>query len=615
MRKCANAVGCGDGEVAMPMQAHILDGWRLSFEDGKEGAEFAQKLLICSLQSGSLEDHQEARLILASAQIRCGEFDAARSSLEALVEEFVALEDAQRLVMTQALLANCFHTQGHREAAWSTFRQIVPEQIEALEPFAQFVYFNAKALIYTFDPELLADALSAHVRLIAIARQLGMSWLVIRAIGYIALYQSLVGLSEDVVTLMAEVQAIRRPLTVNRPLHLCVCANSFIQAHLELGLAYDLSDDLTAFGDWLDDDLTALDRWSAGRYMLSVTLLLLRGDRIDEATDWLTRAQEKLSDVPPHFVGLSLDWARGLLLKAVGDPTGAESIWFQALSGPQRAHHHAYFLTELLANALAGQGRHDEANRWYGQHIEFAKRRTRLAAKVNFAVAQGRQELRRLEREKQLASLKHQMSERARQDLQAVNEQLRVRIAEVELLQAQLREQSVRDVLTGLHNRRHLHEVLPQQMARARRSGEPLVVAIIDLDHFKRVNDTWGHPMGDAVLRETGTFLSSRLRASDIACRFGGEEFCILFSGATEGQAVQRLQDLLEDYRALTVQCGSHTISHRTFSCGVVELGDEMELEQLLSCADQALYRAKNGGRNAVVAYQSSVCSAPSAAG
>jgi diguanylate cyclase (GGDEF)-like protein len=126
----------------------------------------------------------------------------------------------------------------------------------------------------------------------------------------------------------------------------------------------------------------------------------------------------------------------------------------------------------------------------------------------------------------------------------------------------------------------------------------PLAAALVDLDHFKQVNDRHGHDAGDRVLRAFAELARSVTRAEDIVCRYGGEEFVLLFPGADAAQAAARLHDLLQRFRALPFEDGSGADFSCSFSAGVAGwLGGEDDLAALLARADVALYAAKQGGR------------------
>jgi len=158
------------------------------------------------------------------------------------------------------------------------------------------------------------------------------------------------------------------------------------------------------------------------------------------------------------------------------------------------------------------------------------------------------------------------------------------------------------DVLTGLANRRVLFERLDSELARSRRHGTPLSLVLIDLDHFKRINDTYGHAAGDTVLRNVGAMLAASVRAVDIAGRYGGEELCILLPQTALQGALSFAESIRATLAALTHDVGGAAIT-ATASLGVAstETGD-CEAGELFSKADGALYAAKHGGRNRVVA-------------
>ena len=170
-------------------------------------------------------------------------------------------------------------------------------------------------------------------------------------------------------------------------------------------------------------------------------------------------------------------------------------------------------------------------------------------------------------------------------------------------LQAALQEQAIRDPLTGLFNRRYLDETLPRELSRCLRNGEPLVVAMLDLDHFKRFNDAYGHEAGDIVLRAVGDLLGKTLRASDLACRYGGEELTLILHGSTLEDAKLRLDSLRRAVRQTRIVYRGSELPAITVSIGMTAVeATETDAMALLNRADAALYQAKAQGRNRVVA-------------
>ncbi len=183
----------------------------------------------------------------------------------------------------------------------------------------------------------------------------------------------------------------------------------------------------------------------------------------------------------------------------------------------------------------------------------------------------------------------------------AFSEAIKLALSNIRLQEA-LREQAIRDPLTSLFNRRYLDETLPRELDRARRLREPLAVAMLDLDHFKRFNDTFGHEAGDAVLRALGTLLGRTLRSSDLACRYGGEEFTLILPGSSLSDARARLDGLRESVTQLRVPYQGADLPPITVSIGVTAArAQETDAAAVLARADAALYQAKDGGRNQVI--------------
>jgi diguanylate cyclase (GGDEF)-like protein len=169
-------------------------------------------------------------------------------------------------------------------------------------------------------------------------------------------------------------------------------------------------------------------------------------------------------------------------------------------------------------------------------------------------------------------------------------------------LSEKLRNQSIRDPLTGLFNRRYMEESLERELRRAVRNNEVVAVLMLDIDHFKQFNDTFGHQAGDSLLRAFGNFLKQRTRGQDVACRFGGEEFVVILAGASLDAARVRAEVLREELKQLTVQHVGQVLGAVTISIGVSTYPQTAATtEELLHAADQALYRAKNEGRDKVV--------------
>jgi diguanylate cyclase (GGDEF)-like protein len=166
-----------------------------------------------------------------------------------------------------------------------------------------------------------------------------------------------------------------------------------------------------------------------------------------------------------------------------------------------------------------------------------------------------------------------------------------------------LRAQAARDPLTGVHNRGFFDEVVLVQLAAARRAGVPVAVLIVDIDHFKRVNDTHGHSEGDRALRIIAQALSGAARASDIVCRYGGDEFCLILPGTPLEAATQLAARIREEVPAAGVRAGVCGGTRITVTIGLAACpADGAEIDALMRAADRRLYRGKETGRDRVIA-------------
>ena len=169
-------------------------------------------------------------------------------------------------------------------------------------------------------------------------------------------------------------------------------------------------------------------------------------------------------------------------------------------------------------------------------------------------------------------------------------------------LRETLRNQSIRDPLTGLFNRRYMDETLERELQRAARTQVPLGVIMMDIDHFKKYNDMYGHDAGDAVLREVGALLQNHIRGSDIACRYGGEEFILILPETPLEVIEERAETLHSKVKQISVHHQGQLLGSISLSLGVAHFPEhETTTDGLLRVADQALYQAKQRGRDQVV--------------
>jgi diguanylate cyclase (GGDEF)-like protein len=186
----------------------------------------------------------------------------------------------------------------------------------------------------------------------------------------------------------------------------------------------------------------------------------------------------------------------------------------------------------------------------------------------------------------------------------AVAERISLAVANLKL-RAVLRDQSIQDPLTGLFNRRYLEQSLDREVHRAARSSRSISLAMLDIDHFKHFNDTFGHQAGDLLLREVAAVLKARVRGGDLACRFGGEEFALVLAETDTDGARACIEKIRDAVKHLALQFRGQSLGAVTVSAGIAAFPAQSEnSEGLIHMADVALYRAKKEGRDRVVVSQ-----------
>ena len=191
--------------------------------------------------------------------------------------------------------------------------------------------------------------------------------------------------------------------------------------------------------------------------------------------------------------------------------------------------------------------------------------------------------------------------ERNKEILDAIADRLGVAISNLQLRE-KLKQESIRDPLTNLFNRRFFDETSELEIRRSKRSGDPISIVLLDADHFKKFNDTYGHEAGDVVLQEIAEILHENCRSQDIPCRYGGEEFALVFVGLDKKAAMVKAEEVRKSVEKRKILYGGKALPKLTISCGVAAIpSDGNDLAACLRAADTALYQAKESGRNQVI--------------
>jgi len=191
----------------------------------------------------------------------------------------------------------------------------------------------------------------------------------------------------------------------------------------------------------------------------------------------------------------------------------------------------------------------------------------------------------------------------AQEKLNLANNELKAQLTEITELEQKMHELAIHDALTGLYNRHYLSERLDAEISHALRKNYPIAFLLMDLDHFKSINDTYGHQAGDLTLIAAAHAIRTHIRQSDIVCRYGGEEFMIIMPEIGMEDALQRAEYFRKCIDELRIEHESRSI-HITASVGIAVYPIQgTDGDKILSMADTAMYQAKQAGRNNVIVY------------
>jgi len=342
-----------------------------------------------------------------------------------------------------------------------------------------------------------------------------------------------------------------------------------------------------------------------GALLVAAEIKLALGQPI-AAADLLSEACAAGNPAHEPAIAVHQDYVRALLLQAHGRP---EAAALAARDGCLRiaAHDHEVAVQsclDLSARLHAQTGDFRSAYLAQSSLLGMRDEIARKAAEIRHIELHIDHETQIARMEVDFAQRKKALAEAAEADIELRNRQLEVRLGEVERLQESLRELANKDALTGLPNRRHLGDALPAILRGASRRNARVSLIIIDLDHFKAVNDQHGHQMGDAVLQGFAELLLQNFRGDDLCCRHGGEEFCVVMSGIDDDAAHHRLAGLKRIFAESGFALGDRQVSGQSFSAGMVSFTarEDLDLDQVFRQADQALYQAKAQGRRRIVA-------------
>jgi diguanylate cyclase (GGDEF)-like protein len=333
-----------------------------------------------------------------------------------------------------------------------------------------------------------------------------------------------------------------------------------------------------------------------GDVLTTIAENLVATGYLDEASEYLSRS---LTDARERAFPLGIGtgvWNAGRIAFLRGDIPSAAADFAEALLILRHHPEQSQFWKTALAVSELYVSIKDFRRAWLWHrrfHRVYLRWQT-TTRDIRLAYAQALIEIDAVRAQRDAAEAERARLARAMSDLEVLNVELRRRVEQVEDLQAELREQAIRDPLTGLLNRRGLASALDRMIEESRHSGRPACLAMLDLDRFKRVNDEYGHALGDRLLAQAGHVLLECFRKTDVAFRFGGDEFCVLLPGADRAIAESRLSNFSERLLVALRKVAPDLPFDVTASSGLACFPEDGEdAQDLLDVADAGLYRDK----------------------
>jgi diguanylate cyclase (GGDEF)-like protein len=561
-----------DPPVARSAALHALD----ASASGSLDAAWAQwHLALADVRTGAPESalRHHARALAAFRQHGCTRGEALCGEIEAIAARREG--DLQRAQKLQQAIDACAD--------------------KAFTDFDRFVAFNSRAI----TAKLLGEtelALSSFYEALASAEASGNAGARVTALGNLGGYhQDLFNFDDARKLCQQALDAARK--SGARAMVTVAAANLIVIHHAERQPAKSLE-----MARYLTEHPQEQLPGALKLVTLQMALAYLANGELERAQSWLSSgAAAQVAD----GTGLMFwAWLCGRVHLALGEAAAARELAERTLAAPTGKPGTPYDQMELLCVAMDACEKVGDPSaalahgkRAHSLYRELVGR----SARARMRALQASHEFVNVQRQLEAAQRCHIEAETDRRRLADLNRALEAKVAETELLHAQMREQVLRDPLTSLYNRRYLFEVGPGLLELTRRNGQTLCVALLDLDHFKSLNDTHGHAAGDAMLQFFASMLQSQLRRSDVLCRYGGEEFVIVMPDVDMRDGLLTVERVLGEFLAERVEFRRDALPQGTFSAGVAAFPDHGDqLEVLLARADKALYRAKAAGRSRV---------------
>lgn len=564
--------------------------WASQFTDPAVSHELANRCASLARQSGHAAGLAYALLNRAFYEVRFCPTVQSDATLRDAEARFAALGDRRGLLLAQSGRAGVLLKRNEFDAAEALLEQVMQAPEEERQPAD--AYFALYRLGYVhFHRGQVQEGLRYYYKALALVQRERSMPLSCHALSDLGSAQMELANYEEARDLLEQAHLISKTMPVCFA-HLIVA--NLASVHLEMGDAaaalqlvendFPLTDQFFQPGDRAfllvvaAQTYASLSRWREAEVLALQALKRSRADNHLEITNQCL-------------------WMLGVIARGMGQHAAAIDWLLEAERGFGEIHNVFYVLHvyRALADAYADVESFGKAFHFLQLYQKRYEESLGASAKARFFTLQIQHELTQAEFERDFA-----MQQKIA--LETLNVELHRKVEEVEKLQTALRDQAVRDPLTGLYNRRFLAEQIGPILDQAQRTGYPVCIVLLDLDYFKRINDTHGHGFGDQVLIELAELLRQHTRSSDLAVRYGGEEFCLVFPVATAADTRGRTERLLKLFHNRAIALCEKSVIGLTFSAGIAEFPlHGATPDELLQNADAALYRAKDEGRNRVL--------------
>ncbi len=581
------------------MQA-IDRAWRHQYSDLREAKAAAAEAVALAEASGDLNDLAHAYFQSAYAAGRLGARDDAVAATANALRLFESLHDERGIWLARAAEAVCARLDGNADEAIRMLLELVARPPRDATPTDFFVVHVALSLCYRFIG-LLEPALKWHYQAVDTARDTKDSLLLASALCNLGGYHGDLHNPEEGCGLLEQGLELASACGADRTT--VIIALNLTQNYAALGRHAEALE--------LAERYLTVERYSLAmggfepQIPLTLALAYANAGRADDAQRTFDHVRALLvrgkhDDGTPQVFW---SYVESRIALVANQPERAAQIAIETLEQlDENAVDSPSDLMQLHATAAAAcEMIGDDRRALFHERRRsiIRERLARLGAHVAGLTHTIRHELDTTRAERDRVMALHVELEREHRRLAALNDALTAQIAENLRLHDELKEQSYRDALTGLHNRRYLYERGPRLLEASLAHGVPLCLAMLDLDHFKRLNDVHGHVVGDHVLVALGRLLREGLRDGDIVCRVGGEEFAMILPVSTAAVAHDRLKKMLAACAHLRAAEGEQELPpDLTFSAGIVEAPEHgTTIDALMIAADRLLYKAKNNGR------------------